>query len=174
MPRPGVSNTRSMHLHAMLCAGMLLAVAIAAPAQTPPASASRFVVVLDAGHGGDDNGASLTASDGSTEVEKNYTLALSVRLRSLLTARGMSVVTTRESDATVDPGQRAQVANHANAEACLSLHAAMSGSGVHLFISSLPPPSAPPSFRGRPRRPPGYRIVLRSPECSTPLLRTPG
>ena len=49
------------------------------------------------------------------------------------------MVTTRESDATVDPTSRAEIANHANAQACLSLHATESGSGVHLFASSLAP-----------------------------------
>jgi len=34
---------------------------------------------------------------------------------------------------------RAEVANHANAAVCLSLHATESGSGVHLFASSLAP-----------------------------------
>jgi N-acetylmuramoyl-L-alanine amidase len=114
----------------------LLAIAACATAfaQAAPGGAPRFVVVLDAAHGGDDPGARL-----GSQAEKAYTLALSVRLRSLLTARGFSVVTTRESDATVDPDHRAEIANHANAQACLSLHAAESGSGVHLFISSLAP-----------------------------------
>jgi N-acetylmuramoyl-L-alanine amidase len=106
---------------------------VGAIAQTAP-DASRFVVVLDAAHGGDDAGARLEG-----EAEKAYTLALSVRLRSLLAARGFSVVTTRESDATVDPNLRAEIANHAGAQACLSLHAAEDGSGVHLFVSSLAP-----------------------------------
>jgi N-acetylmuramoyl-L-alanine amidase len=92
-------------------------------------------VVLDAAHGGDDPGARLS----NGQPEKAFTLALSVRLRSLLAARGMEVVTTRESDATVDLNRRAEIANHANAQACLSLHASESGSGVHLFTSSLTP-----------------------------------
>lgn len=102
-------------------------------AQAPPA-ASRFVVVLDAAHGGDDDGAHL-----GNEAEKAYTLAFTVRLRSLLMARGFTVVTTRESDDAVEPDHRAEIADHANAQACLSLHAAESGSGVHLFVSSLAP-----------------------------------
>lgn len=121
-----------------LVGGLLLA-SIAAAAQAPQAPASRFMVVLDAAHGGDDAGAKLTVPDGSTEPEKTYTLALSVQLRSLLAARGISVATTRESDVTLDSGPRDQIADHAAAQACLSLHAAMSGSGVHLFISSLAP-----------------------------------
>lgn len=97
-------------------------------------SASRFVVVLDAAHGGDDAGAHL-----GSEAEKDYTLAFSVRLRSLLMARGFTVVMTRESDDAIEPDRRAEIADHANAQACLSLHAAEGGTGVHLFASSLAP-----------------------------------
>ena len=92
-------------------------------------------MVLDAAHGGDDAGGRLT----NDQLEKNFTLALSVRLRSLLTARGFQVVTTRESDATIGPNRRAEIANHARAQACLSLHGSGSGSGVHLFTSALTP-----------------------------------
>lgn len=107
----------------------------------PPVSApapARFVVVLDAAHGGDDLGGRI-----NDQAEKTFTLALSVRLRSLLEARGIPVVSTRESDATVDLNRRAEVANHANAQACLSLHASESGNGAHLFVSSMAP--APPT-----------------------------
>jgi N-acetylmuramoyl-L-alanine amidase len=100
----------------------------------PKPAAPRFVVVLDAAHGGDDAGGKL-----GTLVEKDLTLALSVRLRSLLTARGIAVVTTRESDATVPPDRRAEIANHAAAQACISIHATQTGSGVHMFVSSLAP-----------------------------------
>jgi N-acetylmuramoyl-L-alanine amidase len=97
------------------------------------------VVVLDAAHGGDDPGGRL---DGD-QLEKAFTLAFSVRLRSLLTARGIQVVTTREQDVAIDPDRRAAIANHAQAQACLSLHASESGQGVHLYVSSLQP--APPT-----------------------------
>lgn len=95
----------------------------------------KFVVVLDAGHGGDDGGGQV----GTSVAEKTVTLALSVRLRSLLTARGFSVVTTREGNVNLDGDARAQIANHAGAAACLSFHASASGTGVHLFVSSLEP-----------------------------------
>jgi N-acetylmuramoyl-L-alanine amidase len=102
--------------------------------QAPPAS-TRFVVVIDAAHGGDDAGGRLS----SGQLEKNVTLALSVRLRSLLAARGITVTTTRESDIGIDALRRAEIANHAKAGACLSLHASETGSGIHLFTSSLAP-----------------------------------
>jgi N-acetylmuramoyl-L-alanine amidase len=102
------------------------------PSPQPP---PRFIVVLDAAHGGDDAGGKLD----SGQLEKAANLALSVRLRSLLGARGIQVVTTRESDISVDPNKRAEIANHAGAGACLSLHASESGAGIHLFASSLSP-----------------------------------
>jgi|HubBroStandDraft_2_1064218.scaffolds.fasta_scaffold165745_2 N-acetylmuramoyl-L-alanine amidase len=104
-----------------------------AVSQSAPAS-PRFVVLLDAAHGGDDPGGHLT-----NQAEKDFTLALSVRLRSLLSARGFQVITTRESDSAVVSDQRAETANHADAQACLSLHGSETGTGVHLFASSLAP-----------------------------------
>jgi N-acetylmuramoyl-L-alanine amidase len=123
----------------LLCAALVFAVASQfAFAQAPPVpttSQARSVVVLDAAHGGSDLGATLS----NGQPEKSLTLALSVKLRSLLTARGFKVVTTRESDIAVDSNRRAEIANQAQAQACLSLHASESGFGVHLFDSSLSP-----------------------------------
>lgn len=117
-----------------VAATILMTLQVAAQ-QPQPAPAARFVVVLDAAHGGDDAGARLA----SGQSEKAVTLALSVRLRSLLAARGIPVFTTRESDVTIDPDRRAAIANHANAQACLNLHATESGAGIHLFATSLAP-----------------------------------
>jgi len=97
--------------------------------------------VLDAAHGGENTGARIA----DNLLEKDVTLALSIRLRSALAARGIAVVTTRESDAELPPNQRAGIANHALAAACLVLHATATGSGVHLFTSSLAPTVAPAS-----------------------------
>lgn len=102
------------------------------PTPAPSAPLERFVVVLDAAHGGDDSG-----GHSADWTEKSFTLALSVRLRSLLGARGFTVVTTRESDTTLTAERRTEIANHAAAQACLGLHASLSGFGIHLFASSL-------------------------------------
>ena len=115
-----------------------LAQASSTPAPVPPATpppAPRYVILLDAAHGGDDTGGRLA----SGAMEKATTLALSVRLRSLLNARGIAVITTRESDTAVEPDRRAGIANHARAAACLSLHVTETGAGIHLFTSSLAP-----------------------------------
>jgi N-acetylmuramoyl-L-alanine amidase len=118
-----------------LFAALIFGQPLLAQAPPPQQPASRFVVVLDAAHGGNDAGAHLS----SGQFEEAADLALSVRLRSLLNARGIQVLTTRESDASIDADRRAEIANHANAALCLSLHATESGSGVHLFASSLSP-----------------------------------
>src|ERR1039457_4774530 len=99
----------------LVAASISMALPVAGP-QPPSAPPARFVVVLDAAHGGDNPGARLA----SGQSEKAVTLALSVRLRSLLAARGIAVVTTRESDTTIDHGKRAEIANRTNAQACLN------------------------------------------------------
>lgn len=113
------------------------------PARSTPARS--FLVVLDPAHGGSNNGAML--ADGTPE--KNYTLDLAVRLHVLLNARGISSILTRDTDATIDDDTRAETANRAQAAACVLLHATSTGSGVHLFTSSLP---APQSTSSDPRR----------------------
>ncbi len=108
------------------------ALARADAAQIPPAAAP-FTVFLDAAHGGPETGTLLSPQ----LAEKDLVLLLSIHLRSVLTARGMRVVTTREGDTTIAPETRAAEANHAHAAACLVLHATANGSGVHLYTSSL-------------------------------------
>jgi N-acetylmuramoyl-L-alanine amidase len=146
-------NRVSLCLVAAGMAGMLICAGlgqrpVGSAAQSTPlpaprsASPARFVVVVDAAHGGDDGGGQV----GDSVAEKAVTLALSVRLRSLLTARGFTVVTTREGNVNLNSDARAQIANHATAAsaasggaACLSLHASEAGSGVHIFVTSLAP-----------------------------------
>lgn len=111
---------------------------MAAPAAPAPMAATpQFSVVIDAAHGGADTGAHLTEK----LDEKELVLDLSVELRSMLSAHGIPVTTTREMDVSLSPLRRAEVANHRAAGACIVLHATASGQGVHLFTSSLPPAS---------------------------------
>jgi N-acetylmuramoyl-L-alanine amidase len=100
---------------------------------------AAFSVLIDPAHGGIDTGARI----GDHLPEKELTLGFSVRLRSALAARGIAVVTTRESDINPSPDERAGIANHALASACLVIHATATGSGVHLYTSSLTPATAP-------------------------------
>jgi len=108
------------------------------PMSTPTASAQiqqRFLVVVDAAHGGNDIGARI----GNGVLEKDITLGLSARLRLTLRAHGIEVVMTRQTDVSMPPLNRAETANHAQAAACLVIHATATGSGVHLFTSALGP-----------------------------------
>ena len=64
-------------------------------------SSPGTVIVLDAGHGGEDGGA--VAADGT--VESGLNLAIARRVRDLLTFAGVPTTVTREGDAAIyDPG----------------------------------------------------------------------
>ncbi|WP_158751954.1 N-acetylmuramoyl-L-alanine amidase [Acidobacterium sp. S8] len=95
----------------------------------------QYVVVLDAAHGGADAGARFS----DTLEEKDLSLGFSVRLRQALASRGIQIVTTRDADTLIPMVSRAEAANRAMAAACVTLHATTTGSGVHLFTSSLAP-----------------------------------
>jgi len=92
-----------------------------------------FVVLLDAGHGGDDRGALLN----ETLEEKAVTLAFARRLRSELQGRGISVLMVRDADVTVGVEQRAAMADAARVALYLSLHAASQGRGVRVYTAMI-------------------------------------
>ncbi|NYF81140.1 N-acetylmuramoyl-L-alanine amidase family protein [Granulicella arctica] len=124
---------------------LLLGTATALAQITPPSTpyVNRNLIVLDPAHGGQDNGPTLNG-----QPEKNITLALSNALRTALTTRGFTVVSTRDADlpATtplLTTDQRAGTANHLRPVACIVLHATTSGSGIHLITSSLTPSTEP-------------------------------
>lgn len=106
--------------------------AITAP-PPQPVQPPRFVVVVDAAHGGSDTGARL----GGGALEKDITLSFSARLRSTLHAHGIDVVMVRQGDVNLATVNRAEAANLAQAAACLTIHATATGSGIHLFTSAL-------------------------------------
>jgi N-acetylmuramoyl-L-alanine amidase len=112
----------------------------ALPTPVQPRVQPPFLVVLDAAHGGSDTGARLQGG----VLEKNITLELEKKLRSALGAQGIAVTTTRDADVNASPLDRAQAANHAQAAACVLIHATATGSGVHLFTSSLSPAAPTP------------------------------
>ena len=105
----------------------------AAPANVPPAAVPHYFAVVDASHGGDDHGESLSSS----LLEKDVTLALARNLRQELQSRGISTVVLRDSDANVPVDQRAISANADHAAIYIALHAASSGHGVRVFTAML-------------------------------------
>ncbi len=78
-----------------------------------------ITIAIDAGHGGDDVG-----SIGPTGVkEKELTLDMSMRLKSMLEDAGAKVVTTRDEDVSVPLYDRPQIAKDSDALILLSIHA---------------------------------------------------
>jgi N-acetylmuramoyl-L-alanine amidase len=74
-------------------------------------------VVLDAGHGGSDPGATA-----ASVVEKTITLDINQRLRTLLEREGFEVLSTRTDDRMVALKDRARVANDSNSDIFVSIH----------------------------------------------------
>jgi N-acetylmuramoyl-L-alanine amidase len=85
-----------------------------------PLARGRPIVVIDAGHGGRDPGATSVSGEAK---EKDLTLALARELREQLVKRGrVRVAMTREDDRYTTLEDRAAVARRLNAAMFLSLH----------------------------------------------------
>lgn len=74
-------------------------------------------VVLDAGHGGSDPGATATSL-----MEKEITLDIGRRLQKKLEADGFEVLSTRDADRTIALNERARVANESRSDIFVSIH----------------------------------------------------
>ncbi|GMB10355.1 MAG: N-acetylmuramoyl-L-alanine amidase [Candidatus Improbicoccus devescovinae] len=62
------------------------------------------LIIIDAGHGGEDGGAVTTHDGGEPIIEKNINLAITLKLRDLLRISGCQVILTREKDKAIyDP-----------------------------------------------------------------------
>ena len=107
-----------------------IATETAAPPPPPPPvgefpvfgqpTATIRTIVIDAGHGGEDEG---TKGVNGT-IEKDVTLAVARRLRAVLENRlGVRVLLTREDDRSVPLDERTAAANNNKADLFLSLHA---------------------------------------------------
>jgi len=79
---------------------------------------SGVTVVIDAGHGGYDRG----GIPGQRVSEKDMTLDVAQRLRSVLAASGYRVVMTRDSDVFVPLGTRTAIANQYGNAIFVSIH----------------------------------------------------
>ena len=89
------------------------------------------VVYLDAGHGGYDPGATYFG-----QYEKNLTLAVQKRVKAKLEAAGYTVVTSRNTDTSVELLERSASANKSKADIFVSLHfnaGAQSANGVETY-----------------------------------------
>ncbi len=84
-----------------------------------PNVAGQRVVVIDPGHGGRDPGA--IGIGGLRET--NVALPVSLQVATLLQQQGVTVVMTRTSEQTVELESRVQIAERANADIFVSIHA---------------------------------------------------
>ena len=94
---------------------------------------SRPVVCIDAGHGGDDLGASYNSRN-----EKDDNLLLAKAVKADLDEQNFKVVMTRSSDEFVSLEERCNIANEKNAVYFVALHrnSAKSGNGVEIWIKN--------------------------------------
>lgn len=82
------------------------------------AQSSKFKVVLDAGHGGNDFGASYNGL-----AEKNIALSVTLKVGKILEKNpNIDVIYTRDKDVFVELNERANVANKNNASIFVSIH----------------------------------------------------
>ena len=86
-----------------------------------PASLYDKIVVLDAGHGGNDVGETVVEQDVSLQ-EKDITLAAVQKAGELLLAQGIRVYYTREDDSSRSPEERVGFANVLQADMLISVH----------------------------------------------------
>ncbi|MGA2743245.1 MAG: N-acetylmuramoyl-L-alanine amidase [Candidatus Sulfotelmatobacter sp.] len=106
-----------------------------APAPAVPTAVSRrYFAVVDASHGGDDHGETLSP----TLLEKDVTVALAHSLRQELESRGIPTLVLRDSDANLSLDQRATFANASRSAIYIALHASTGGRGVRVYTALLP------------------------------------
>ncbi len=109
-------NFLKHHIYALL----LLAVIsmVIAPMYATASSKKNFVVVIDPGHGGKDNG-----ETDNKAVEKEITLNVALRLQEILSKKkGYKVILTRNADKSVNLRDRSAKANKEKADLFISLH----------------------------------------------------
>ncbi|WP_430969150.1 N-acetylmuramoyl-L-alanine amidase family protein [Spongiimicrobium sp. 2-473A-2-J] len=87
----------------------------------------KFIVVLDAGHGGHDPG-----NLGNGYLEKNIALNIVLKVGEILSKNpGVEVIYTRKDDTFVDLYVRGEIANKANADLFVSVHCDSHTSDAH-------------------------------------------
>jgi N-acetylmuramoyl-L-alanine amidase len=105
-------------------------------------------IVLDAGHGGHDPGAKARGIE-----EADLVLDVALRLETLLKDAGVEVIMTRRTDTFIALEERTAIANRANADLFLSIHANASTSelahGVETYFLNFAPNSQAEAIAAR-------------------------
>jgi N-acetylmuramoyl-L-alanine amidase len=134
----GVAVFAGLAVLAVLALGAASARAESRAGAAQGSDGDRFdVVVLDAGHGGEDDGA--RGSGGL--VEKDVALDVVQRLATRLRKDGLRVVMTRDRDVFVPLEERTSIANDARGDLFISIHAnaarSASPRGIETYFVSL-------------------------------------
>jgi N-acetylmuramoyl-L-alanine amidase len=116
-----------------------------AAAKPAVAVRARRTIIIDAGHGGPDEGTSTTTRAGARITEKSITLAVSTMLGDELKKRGFDVAYTRSRDTLIALQDRGKIANGKRGSAFISVHANAAGpsssgssvSGVETYFLSV-------------------------------------
>lgn len=105
-------------------------------ATEPVVNPNKKVIVLDAGHGGDDDGAKF-----EDFKEKNYTLAIAKRIMELNRNENVEIILLRDSDEFIDLNKRVDRINELNPDLVISLHVNNSSNtslnGMEVYYSDL-------------------------------------
>ncbi|MCX7597119.1 MAG: N-acetylmuramoyl-L-alanine amidase, partial [Fischerella sp.] len=95
------------------------------PSPTRRVPNGRVVVLIDPGHGGRDSGAVGIGG----KLEKDVVLPIGKKIAAILQNNGVQVVLTRSSDYFVTLPGRVAMAERANADVFVSIHANSAGTG---------------------------------------------
>lgn len=87
------------------------------PTSTPTPTPVAGIIVIDAGHGGEDNGAAYY-----DECEKDIALEYALKLKEKLEIKDYLVIVTRDDDSYLSLDDRLFIANEAKADILISLH----------------------------------------------------
>ena len=87
-----------------------------------PRRSGRRTVIVDAGHGGVDNGMTGPIGGGPRIFEKDITLSVARKVGERLRARGVDVVYTRTSDTLIALDDRGRIANRSGGDLFISIH----------------------------------------------------
>jgi len=105
-------------------------------------------IVIDAGHGGHDPGAKARGIE-----EADLVLDVALRLETLLKDAGVEVIMTRRTDTFIALEERTAIANRANADLFLSIHANASATelahGVETYFLNFAPNSQAEAIAAR-------------------------
>lgn len=96
----------------------------------PPRRTARRLVVVDAGHGGPDNGMTGPIGNSPWFTEKDVTLSVAKKVAAVLRARGIDVLMTRTTDTLIALADRGRIANSNHGDVFVSIHMNAPGGGT--------------------------------------------